>query len=125
MALILPLLITIVLACIDFGRYGSAYIATTNAARAGAGLGSNSKVTTATLATWQAKVTAAATSEFSTQTGVSVDRLTVSTPELVVETSGLRRVRVQVAYNFQTLVPWPLLPNQVTLRRTVEMRMIN
>jgi Flp pilus assembly protein TadG len=125
MAVILPLLITIVLACIDFGRFGSAYIAITNAARAGAGVGSNSKVTTITLATWRTKIRVAVTSEFTGQTGVNVNRLTVPDPELIVEPSGLRRVRVRANYQFQMIVPWPLLPNQVTMGRTVEMRMIN
>jgi Flp pilus assembly protein TadG len=125
MAIILPLLITIVLACIDFGRFGSAYITITNAARAGAGVGSNSKVTTVTLDTWRTRIRAAATNEFTGQTGVNVNRLTVPDPELIVEQSGLRRVRVRANYQFQMIVPWPLLPNQVTMSRTVEMRMIN
>jgi Flp pilus assembly protein TadG len=70
MALITPLLITIVLACIDFGRFGAAYIAITNAARAGAGVGSNSKVSTVTLAAWRTKIRTAVTSEFTGQSGV-------------------------------------------------------
>jgi len=123
-AIILPLLVTIILACIDFGRFGSAYIAITNAARAGAGVGSNSKVTTGTMTIWQNAIRTAVTNEFTGQTGVAASRLTVPTPELVVEPGGLRRVRVSAEYNFQMIVPWPGLPHQVTLRRAVEMRMI-
>jgi Flp pilus assembly protein TadG len=124
LALILPVMITIVLGGIDFGRFGSAYIAITNAARAGAGLGSNSKVTTQTLSIWQSQITTAAQNEFAGQSGVDSTRLTVSTPQLITEASGLRRVQVNVQYNFQMIVPWPGLPNQVTLQRTVQMRMI-
>jgi Flp pilus assembly protein TadG len=100
-SLILPVLITIVLACIDFGRFGGAYIAITNAARAGAGVGSNSKVTTVTLTTWQNNIRSAVTNEFTGQTGVNVNRLTVPAPELLVEGGGVRRVRVRAEYNFR------------------------
>ena len=125
MALITPLLITIVLACIDFGRFGAAYIAITNAARAGAGVGSNSKVSNATLTTWKNKITDAVTNEFTGQSGVSATRLSVVVSNPIVESgTNLRRVQVDAQYNFQMLVPWPGLPNQVTLRRTVAMRMI-
>ena len=43
-ALILPLLVTIIFACIDLGRFAHTYIAVTNAARAGAGFGSSNFV---------------------------------------------------------------------------------
>jgi Flp pilus assembly protein TadG len=126
LALILPLLITIVLACVDFGRFGAAYIAITNAVRAGAGIGSNTKVTTASLGAWRTAIRSAVNNEFVGQSGVDPARLTVLDPQwLAPEASGLRRVQVSVEYNFQMLVPWPGLPNQVTLRRTVEMRMLN
>ena len=36
LAMILPVLMTIVLGCVDFGRFAYNYIAVTNAARAGA-----------------------------------------------------------------------------------------
>jgi Flp pilus assembly protein TadG len=124
LALILPLVITIVLACIDFGRFGAAYIAITNAARAGAGVGSNSKVSTGTMGIWRTKIREAVNNEFAGQTGVAANRLSVPDPQLITEASGLRRVRVETQYNFQMLVPWPGLPSQMTLRRAVEMRMI-
>jgi hypothetical protein len=38
------------------------------------------------------------------------------------ESTGLWRVEVAVTYPFETVVPWPLLPNQVNLRRAVVMR---
>lgn len=124
LALILPLLITIVLACIDFGRFGYMYIAVTNAARAGAGAGSTKRVTASTLGNWRTEVRAAVTGELSGQTGYDANRLTIPDPQLITETSGLKRISVQVNYDFRMIVPWPLLPNQVTLSRTVQMRMI-
>ena len=50
-AVILPLLVTIVLGCVDFGRFAYNYIALTNAARAGAAFGCMNVYTTATQAT--------------------------------------------------------------------------
>lgn len=123
LALILPLLITLVLACIDFGRFGYMYIAVTNAARAGAGAGSAKTVTTSALPNWRTLIRTAATNELANQANYDASRLTIPDPQLVVETSGLRRVSVRVDYRFNMLVPWPLLPNQFTLSRTVEMRM--
>ena len=38
------------------------------------------------------------------------------------EVNGLKRVRVEIHYTFETLVKWPLLPNSVDLSRAVEMR---
>ncbi|HUE70040.1 MAG TPA: TadE/TadG family type IV pilus assembly protein [Pirellulaceae bacterium] len=124
LALILPLLVTIVLGCVDFGRFGYMYIAVTNAARAGAGVGSSKRVTTATLEKWRTEIRTAAASEMSGQTGYDAARLTIPDPQLIVETSGLKRVSVQVNYDFRMIVPWPLLPSQVTLSRTVQMRII-
>lgn len=123
LALILPLMITLVLACIDFGRFGYMYIAVTNAARAGAGVGSSKKVTTSTLPNWRTLIRTTATSELANQSNYDPSRLTIPDPQLIVETSGLRRVSVRVDYRFNMLVSWPLLPNQFMLSRTVEMRM--
>src|SRR4051794_2670851 len=39
MAITLPVLILLILGCIDFGRFACLWIAVTNAARAGAGVG--------------------------------------------------------------------------------------
>lgn len=123
-ALILPLLITIVLACIDFGRFGYMYIAVTNSARAGAGYGSVQKVTTGTLPAWRTAIRTTCTDEIDDSAGFVANRLTIPDPVLITEQSGLKRVQVRVNYQFHMLVPWPLLPNQVALSRTVEMRMI-
>src|SRR5262245_891306 len=69
LAIILPLLVTVVLAAVDFGRFASAYIALTNAARAGAAYGMMNNYTASTLAGWQAGITQAARDEISPQVG--------------------------------------------------------
>lgn len=123
-ALILPLLVTIVFGCVDFGRFAHSYIAVTNAARAGAGFASFNPYTSTTQSTWQSQVTQAVIDEMSQMNGFNSSNLTVSTPVVTTDANGLKRVRVDVSYPFQTIVTWPAIPKQVTLRRAVEMRMI-
>jgi Flp pilus assembly protein TadG len=123
-AIILPLLVTIVLACIDFGRFGYMYIAVTNSARAGAGFGSVQKVTTGTLPAWRTAIRRVCTDEIDDSTGFVANRLTIPDPVIITEQGGLRRVQVRVNYQFHMLVSWPGLPSQVALSRTVEMRVI-
>lgn len=124
-ALILPLLVTIVLGCIDFGRFGYTYIAVTNAARVGAGVASFNPVTSTTTAPWEAVIRDAVAREMEGVPGYDAANLTVPTPNISVDPGGLRRVRVQVNYVFDTLVDWPLLPTSgFPLTRDVEMRFI-
>jgi Flp pilus assembly protein TadG len=125
LALVLPVLITIVLACVDFGRFGYMYIAVSNSARAGAGAGYLKKVSSRTLTNWRNEIRAVATSELSGQMHFDATRLTIPDPQVIVEGNGMRRVQVQVSYRFSMLVPWPFLPNEFQLSRTVEMRLLN
>jgi Flp pilus assembly protein TadG len=125
LALILPLLVTIVLGCIDFGRFGYAYVAVTNAARVGAGVASFNPVTSTTTAQWEALIRDAVAREMEGVPGYDAANLTVPTPDISVDPGGLRRVRVQVTYVFDTVVNWPLLPaSGFPLSRDVEMRFI-
>jgi Flp pilus assembly protein TadG len=124
LALILPLVITIVLGCVDFGRFGYMSIAVANAARVGAGAGCLKKVTTGTTTVWRNNIREAVTAELSAQMGYEAARLTIPDPQLITETNGQRRVSVQVTYEFRTIVPWVVIPQQFNLSRTVQMRMI-
>jgi Flp pilus assembly protein TadG len=125
-ALILPLLITLVLGCIDFGRFAYYYIAVTNAARAGASYGIMNNYTSSTYSTWVANITQAARDEIAQQKepGKTLS-VTVSTSR---ESTGLRRVQVLASYPFTTIVPWNwtglAIPSSVNLQRQVEMRLI-
>ncbi len=121
-AIVLPLLMTIVLACVDFGRFAYAYIAVSNAARSGAGFASFHPYTPTTRALWEEKTRETVRTEM----GAEFDASKVEVPPLEVSTDedGLQRVRVEVSYPFETLVAWPLLPNNLTLTRAVDMRFI-
>ncbi len=123
-ALILPLLITIVLACVDYGRFSHAYIAVTNGAREGAGFGSTHPVTSITRPLWEARIRAAVEDEMKTAVGAeNLSDITVIS-DVMPDGPGRRRVQVQVGYIFETLVDWPFTPDSITLNRTVEMRVI-
>jgi hypothetical protein len=60
MAFVMPVFLILIMGCIDFGRFASAFIAVTNAARAGAGVGIMSQYPDPTagigLANWQMSV---------------------------------------------------------------------
>jgi hypothetical protein len=123
-AMILPVLVTIVLGCVDFGRFCYAYISVTNAAREGAYYASFHPPKTAEggPAEWNAYIAEAAKAEI----GGRLDESKLGFPGAVVidESDGLKRVRVEVQYTFETLVAWPFLPNTVVLSRAVEMRVL-
>ena len=119
-ALILPLMVTIVLGCVDFGRFVYAYIAVHNAAREGAGAVIDKDLGGSATPNLIANVDLAVRLEMSNYDPENV----ASVVELVKEGS-FRRVRVGVAYSFDTLIPWPGIPSHLDLGHSVEMRLLN
>jgi Flp pilus assembly protein TadG len=129
LAIILPLLVTMVLGAVDFGRFAYNYIAVTNAARAGASYGIMNNYTSSTLATWKSNVIQAAKDEMTQQVGSSnISKLTVTVPTPTTDANGLRRVQVTASWQFTTIVNWRWtglgLPHTMNLQRKVEMRLI-
>ncbi len=123
-AILLPILITIGLLCVDFGRFAHSYIAVTNAARAGAAFGSMKPVTATSLPTWNAGIRAAVEDELAGNAWFDRSQLIVD-QDSFGENNGMRRVRVEVSYPFQTIVSWSLIPgynDPVMLSRVVVMR---
>lgn len=123
MAVILPLLMLLALGCVDFGRFLYHYIALNNAAQAGASHGAMNPYSVGAEDIWKANIQTTARNEMFQQTGyVETELVTVTTP--TVEAAGLRRVRVVAEYPFKTLVNWPGIPHEMTLRSAVEVRAI-
>ncbi len=125
-AIIFPLLMLLVLGCVDFGRFAYHYIAVSNAARAGAGYGSMNTYNPAspsTVAAWQTNTKQAAADELTGQTGFDATELGISLTT-IDEGSGDLRIQVTATYPFRTLIPWPGIPSSVSLQRTVAMRKI-
>lgn len=122
-AIVLPVLITIVLGCVDFGRFAHSYIAVTNAARAGAGHAAMNASSDATA--WEAKVKAAAQREMEQLRNFDATQLTVTaTRNFDGPALGQPRLRVTVQYPFNMVVAWPLLPSSMTLSQSAEIRAI-
>ena len=127
-AVVLPLLMTVVLGCVDFGRFAYNYIAVSNAARAAAGYGmmNTYDVTNpSTQTTWSNNIQQAAKDEMTGQTGFSASSLQVTvTTSTTGEVAPDLRIVVTATYPFSTIVTWPGIPSSLNLSRTVAMRKI-
>lgn len=108
-SLMLPILLTLTLLSVDFGRFVHYYIAVTNAARAGAAFGSTQWYATGRKPAWDAAVRQAVVDELTANKWFDSTKLTVPPPVVTQEASGLWRVQVDVTYPFQTLIHWPFL----------------
>jgi Flp pilus assembly protein TadG len=117
------LLVTIVLGCVDFGRFAYSYVGLTNAAQAGANYAISNSYLAAGASQWTSQVQQEATNEMNQQTGYNSQNLTVSV-STTLEGVALRRVQVTATYPFKTIVNWPGISSNVTMSRTVVMRSI-
>jgi Flp pilus assembly protein TadG len=124
LAFVLPLLILLALACVDFGRFAYYAIGVENAARAGAEYAIMNNYPSTGQSAWTTAVQQAAAGEMAGDTGYDSTQLTV-TPAVTVESSGLHRVQVTASYTgFNTVVTWPGIPSNPTIMATVTMRVI-
>lgn len=120
-AIVLPILITALLGITDFGRFSYSAIAITNSARCGASFGSMNPFNLSNETIWHANVRQAAIDELSQSSAFDINKLTVTITN-TTESDGLRRVSVRVAYPFETIINWPLIPAVMNLQQTVVMR---
>ena len=118
LALVLPLVMLLVLGCLDVGRFSHVHTTLTNAARAGSEVAATNAYTPATYTLWEQKVKEAVTTEMAGLDGFDPARLTV-TVTVEAPPGDLKRVRIDVAYPFDTVVGWPGLPDRMTLGQRV------
>jgi Flp pilus assembly protein TadG len=123
LALVLPLLLTLILGCVDFGRIAYTYCAVSNASREGAEYGATHNFTAYTRATWQTRLQQAVTAEMSAVPGFDASQLQVNV-STTSDAYGLFRVTVEVEYPFTTVVPWPGTSQNVLLWCSTSMREI-
>jgi len=126
-AILSPVLVMLMLLIVDFGRFAHTYIAVSNAARAGASIGSFNAPTPGSKPLWDFAIRQAVEDELATNTWFNSGNLVIAAPLLIDEGNGLRRVEVDVTYPFQTIINWPFLPgynDPVDLRRVVVMRLV-
>jgi Flp pilus assembly protein TadG len=131
LAIIVPLLITLALGCVDFGRFAYSYIALTNAARAGASYAiMNNYGSSTAYNTWLTGVTNAAQHEMDNQIGYSSSNpVSVSAPVVSVDgTTGLRTVTLTVSYPFNSIISWVFggyfVPRSMNMSRAIVVRPI-
>ncbi len=122
-AVILPVLLTLVLGCVDFGRFAHTYIVVTNAARAGASFATVNPYTAETYSLWKDCVRDAVEQEMTGLNRFDAEELAVLTT-VIAGTAPQWDAQVEVSYPFQTLIDWPGLPNSIELRQSVVMRTI-
>jgi hypothetical protein len=126
LAIALPILMTILLGCIDFGRFGYYYASLANAARAGASYGAMNPYLPGGGSAWRTAVEEAARDELFSPTDSRRNNMRFQPrPNTYIDNdTGLRYVRVVVGYDFQTVVPWPFIPNTVRLEGAIVMASI-
>lgn len=122
-AIVLPLVLLLTFATIDFGRIVYAYVAVSNAAYAGAEYGSMHQFTSYTQASWQAQIQTAIQNEMQNLSGFTAANLQ-SSSSTTTDSDGLFQVTVNVSYPFSTIVNWPGVPHQIQLTHQVVMRQI-
>lgn len=112
--MLVPLLMLIVLGAIDFGRLYQSYVSTTDAAERGARYASSGGVSASDIDGIRGAVMA---------DGGAFAGTSPSNPEVSVSTvtDGQDRLYadVTVYYSFSTLFPWPGIPDEIDLERTV------
>lgn len=125
-ALLLPILMIMVLGAIDFGRAYFAYVSVTNASRNAAQYGSFNTIRAndedCTDGNCLRLAAVADTGNLLNTSGTNPEVTTEPCGVSSLDDQGNECVRVTVTYNFETLVPWPGLPNSFDISRTVQMR---
>jgi len=117
LSLILPVLLILALGVVDYGRVYFEYVSITNAARTGAAYASTDADTAADLT----GIRAAALDDLGSLPNGSGDSAEV-TATTGADANGDAYTSVTVRKEFDTLLPWPLLPSGFDIERTVQMR---
>ena len=115
-----------VLGAIDFGRAYFAYVSVTNASRNAAQYGSFNTIRASdedcTDGNCLRLAAIADTSNLLNTSATNPEVTTEPCGASSLDDQGNECVRVTVTYSFETLVPWPGLPNSFDMSRTVQMR---
>lgn len=123
LAIVLPFVVVVVFGCVDFGQFGSVWVALTNAARTGAEYGANHELTPTTQNQWEADIRAAATEEMAETPGFDAEALQISV-DVSVDPDGSQRVSVGASYEFKPVIGSYGLPEVIQLNRHSTMRLL-
>jgi Flp pilus assembly protein TadG len=118
LAMALPVLLLIVLGCVDYGRVMYDAIALENAVGAGSDYAATHRFTDYTKPTWETRVRERISDEMQGVPHFDSASLTVAVTSETGPDDGVR-VTITATYPFHPVVDWPGLPNSVTLRHRV------
>ncbi len=119
-AIVLPILMTLALGAIDFGRIYSTSIVLRSATRVGAEQGATHRLTPLTQVVWENRVRTAIQDEMQGVPQFNSAQLSISIASST-NAAGQPQVEVSTHYPFQTIVDWPGLPRTVSLAARVSM----
>src|SRR5262249_45693989 len=134
-SIVTPILLLLVLGCVDYGRFAYSFIAVTNAARAGAGVGIMTQypdpTTGTSLANWQMSVCNAVADEVGMKNdftpagsgdpnGYNNSQGLYVQSKCITEANGLWRARITARYPFT----WWGVPGDAQPQTTVVYRAI-
>jgi len=120
-ALVLPVLIVIALGCVDLGRGIHDQIALSNAVREGAMYGATRSVTPYSQSTWEQEIRDRVTDELANMRDFRASDLTVDINAEMIDEEDVR-LTITATYLFETIVDWPGLPHQISLRHEMSAR---
>lgn len=111
---------------IDLGRFAYYYVSVSDGVSAGGRFASYHPPTAATLASYNTLTRQAVLDGMQGVTGFDQGRVTIPDPVITTDPApfAFQRVNVQAQYDFRTIFAWPLVPSQITISRSVVMRMV-
>lgn len=121
MAVVLPVLLLLGFACVDFGRALSTYFTVSNAARVGADYAATHRVTSFTRNSWSDQIRSDVEAEMAGVQAFDAGKLTV-TSDYLAGADGQVQATVTSRYVLTPLVAWPGLPSEYPLERKVVVR---
>lgn len=121
LALVLPVLMLLLLGCVDFGRAGYHAVALANASGAAGHYAATHRPTPLSQVDWENQIRQIVAEELAAIPGFQDGDLIV-TATAEEEESGDLKLTVQTTYPFRTIVNWPGLPEQAAVSQTVVFR---
>lgn len=121
LAVVLPVMMLLVLGCIDLGRAVSVHIVLSNAARTAAEYGATHRFTSFTRGAWESQVLQEGQAEMQSAHDFDGSRFSM-TVQTVPDPEGFVRVTVTAEYPFKTITQWPGLPHEIPIERSVVAR---
>ncbi len=121
LAITLPMVLTFLLGCVDYGRVTYWAISVSNANATGCFYGATHRLSSLNSEAWEEKIHSLVAEELSENHGFEPDNLS-SEIETEVDADDILLVTVRTNYAFHTIVNWPGLPHQVALSESVTFR---